>query len=60
MMRTGISDNIKTTIQQVISQRASEISNENPLISDKDAYGQAAIEIKEFIENLIYRNSKRR
>lgn len=59
-MRTGVSDNIKATIQQLIVQRASEISNENPLMSDRDAYGKAAIEIKEFVENLIYRNSKRR
>ncbi len=59
-MRAEKSDSIKTTIQQLISQRSREISNENPLLSDKDAFGQAAIEIKEFIENLIYRNSKRR
>lgn len=56
----AVSENTKIAIQELIRKRAIEISDDNPLISDKDAFGMAAIEIKEFIENLIYRNSKRR
>ena len=52
-MGTGVSDSIKTAILQLINQRANEILNEDPLISDKNAFGRAAIEIREFIENLL-------